>query len=329
MSAVPYPSLARASLGRTGFAGGAAFVAAAFVVTVALPLATYTTSLALLGLAHVLSELNYIDRRFRARLAGAALWIGAPIAVAVGARALALRGVLPPTVDAAIELGAATVLAGGAVWRMRRHRAVGAAIGLILGAGAIAVPFQMLLVLALLHNLSPLGFFADALRGRRRRDALLLLTVPLIALPLLIATGLPYAMLAGMGLEWPEARFLASGPLTLNLGVYVPASLASSEWALHAFSAAVFAQIMHYAAVILLLPRLAAETPARRRLAWPPYALAAGIAVAAAALALVFLADYGVARQLYGLAALVHSWLEIPVLLVALGGIAAVQPASA
>src|ERR1700732_4483574 len=38
---------------QVGLAGGAAFVAVAFVVTVALPLATYTTSLALFGLAHV------------------------------------------------------------------------------------------------------------------------------------------------------------------------------------------------------------------------------------------------------------------------------------
>jgi hypothetical protein len=118
---------------------------------------------------------------------------------------------------------------------------------------------------------------------------------------------------------------LASGPLAFNLGVYVPASLVSSEWALHAFSAAVFAQIMHYAAVIVLLPRLAAETPSR----WPSRWLVAGSAAATAALAIVFVVDYGLARQLYGLAALVHSWLEIPVLLVALGGIAGVQYARA
>ncbi|HXP05585.1 MAG TPA: hypothetical protein VN808_15810 [Stellaceae bacterium] len=320
MSAASLAALDRAPMARAGIAG-AAFVAIAFVVTVALPLATYTTSLALFGLAHVLSELNYIDRRFRARLGGLALQIGAPIALAVAARAAAMAGVLPPPVDAAVELSAAAVLAAGAVLRMRRHRAVGAVIGVILGAGAIAAPFQMLLGLAILHNLTPLGFFAEALRGQQRRRALTLLAVPLIVLPLLIATGLPYAALARMGLEWPEARFLASGPLAFNLGVYVPASLVSSDWALHAFSAAVFAQIMHYAAVILLLRRLAAETPVRR--SWRGLAL--GVAIAAGALALLFCVNYGLARQLYGLAALIHSCIEIPVLLLALGGIAVVQ----
>jgi hypothetical protein len=294
-------------------------------VTVALPLATYTTSLALFGLAHVLSELNYIDRRFRARLGGMALWIGGPIAVAVAARTAAICGWLPSAIDGAVELAAAAVLAGGAVLRMRRHRAIGAVAGVVLAAAAVAAPFQMLLALAILHNFTPLGFFAEALRGERRRHALVLLAVPLVGLPLLMATGLPCAALARLGLEWPEARVLASGPLTLNLGVYVPASLVSSDWALHAFSAAVFAQIMHYAAVILLLPLLASETPAR----WPVRGLAIAIAVAGTALALVFAVDYGLARQLYGLAALVHSWLEISILLVALGGLTAVQAKSA
>lgn len=321
MSAASFAALDRAPVARAGIAGAVPLVAIAFVATVALPLATYTTSLALFGLAHVLSELNYIDRRFRARLAGARLWIGAPILLAVAARAAAISGKLPPAADAAVELSAAAALAAGAVLRMRRHRAAGIVVGVILGTGAAAAPFQMLLGLAILHNLTPLGFVAEALKGQRRRGALVLLAIPLIALPLLIATGLPFAALARMGLAWPEARFLASGPLAFNLGVYVPATLVSSEWALHAFSAAVFAQIMHYAAVILLLPRLAAETPAR----WSWRGLAAGIAVAAAAMALVFLADYGLARQLYGLAALVHSWVEIPVLLVALGGIGAAQ----
>jgi hypothetical protein len=43
MSAVFYPALDRVPSWRAGIAGGAAFVALAFFVTVALPLATYTT----------------------------------------------------------------------------------------------------------------------------------------------------------------------------------------------------------------------------------------------------------------------------------------------
>lgn len=325
MSAAVYPAFDRAPSWRAGIGGGAAFVAAAFVVTVALPLATYTTSLALFGLAHVLSELNYIDRRFQARLGSLARWIGAAILVAVAARAAAMWGGLSPVIDAAVELSAAALLAAIAAARMAHHRAAGAVAGAILAAGALAAPFQMLLGLAILHNLSPLGFVAEALAGKRRRRALALLAVPLIGLPLLIATGLPGAALGRLGLEWPEARFLASGPLTLNLGVYVPASLISSDWAVYAFTGAVFAQIMHYTAVILLLPRLARENPPR----WPRRGLAALVAAAGAMLFLAFAFDYGLARQLYALAALMHSWIEIPVLLIALGGLAAAQVKSA
>jgi hypothetical protein len=330
VSAVFNPALDSARPAPAGLAGTAVFfVAAAFAATVALPLAIYTISLALFGLAHVLSELNYVDRRFRARLGGMALPIGAPILLAAAAQALTIAGALPPAIDAAVELGAAAALAGGAVVRMRRHRAVGAVVGLLFGFGAVAAPFQMLLGLAILHNFTPLGFFAEALGGERRRGALVLLAIPLVALPLVIATGLPCEALSRLGLQWPELRLLASGPLAFNLGVYVPAALVSSDWALHLFSAAVFAQIMHYAAVILLLPRLANEAGSRPRWPRPRRGLAAGIAVATAVLAVVFFVDYRLARQLYGLAALVHSWLEIPVLLVALGGFATAQAKSA
>jgi hypothetical protein len=80
--------------------------------------------------------------------------------------------------------------------------------------------------------------------------------------------------------------------------------------------------------VIVLLPRLSQGMPARTVLPWPGRGLRTAITVVAVGFALVFVADYGLARQLYGLAALVHSWLEIPVLLLALGGLAAVQPES-
>jgi hypothetical protein len=85
---------------------------------------------------------------------------------------------------------------------------------------------------------------------------------------------------------------------------------------------------MHYGAVILLLPRLAGENSGRRSWPWRRRGVVLG-SVAAAVLAVFFFVDYGLARQLYGLAALVHSWVEIPVLLVALGGIAGAQYAKA
>jgi hypothetical protein len=311
---------------------GLGFAGAAAVVTVALPLLTYTTSLAVFGIAHVLSELHYIDRRFAGRLdAGVARRIGAPIALAVAAVAAGSVGLLPPRVTVTIELAAAVMLVASALALMRRRRLFGAGIGLLLAAGAIAAPFQLLLALAILHNLTPLGFFAEALPGTMRRHALTLAAIPLIGLPLLIATGLPFELLARLGLALPEARFLASGPLTLNLGVYVPAGLVSTDWALHAFSAAVFAQIMHYTAVIGLLPRLLDARPTRGVAPWPQGRwLVIGIVAMAGAFALAFVVDFRLARQLYAMAALAHGWIEIPILLIAWGGgFAVAQPVKA
>jgi hypothetical protein len=82
--------------------------------------------------------------------------------------------------------------------------------------------------------------------------------------------------------------------------------------------------------VIALLPRLLGEAPSRTLVPWPlPGRLIAAIAAAGLALALLFVLDYRLARQIYALAALVHSWIEIPILLLAWGGLAAVQPARA
>jgi hypothetical protein len=332
-SAVAVVNLASAPAipGGAGAAAAAgAAIGAVFVVTIAFPLATYTAVLALFGLAHVLSELNYLDRRFGAQLAGGLLpRLGAPILAAVTARGAALLGVVSPAADVICEIGAAGLLVWAVVPAMRRRSAAGMGVGAALAAGAVFAPFQVLLALAVLHNLTPLGFVAEATGGRERRRSLALLAVAFVALPLLIATGLPAELLSGFGLGDPEAGlFAAAGPLALNLGAYVPAALSDSAWALPAFSACVFAQVMHYAAVILLYPRLARRVPARTLLPWPRH-LAGAIAVSAAALAVGFFFDYHAARKLYALAALVHAWIEIPLLVLVLGGWPAAQRATA
>jgi hypothetical protein len=331
VTAAADPVSRRRAVPAIGPAAGLALAGAAAAVTVALPLLIYTTSLALFGLAHVVSELNYVDRRFSARLgAGVRVRIGVPVAAAFAALAAGFFELLPARAVGVIEGAAAAGLILGVLGLMRRRRAAGAAIGLLLAAGALLAPFQLLLTLAILHNLTPLGFFAEALSGAARRRALALLAVPLIGIPLVIASGWPFAVLARLGLALPEAGFLASGPLALNLGYYVPAGLTSSEWALHAFTAAVFAQITHYTVVIALLPRLLGDAPSTAVIRWPSgRRFVAAIAAAGLALVLLFVLDYRLARQVYALAALVHSWVEIPVLLLAWGGLAAAQPARA
>jgi hypothetical protein len=295
---------------------------AVFVACVSLPLATYTTALALFGLAHVGSELRYVDHRFSGGLPGGlGSWILAPLALAVAVRLFGMAGWLSPTATVATELALAAVMAVASVISMQHRRMLGAVLALVLAAGAVLAPFQTLLVLAIAHNLTPLAFVADALEGRARRLALGALGVPFVALPLLIASGVPYAWLASIGITDPEATPFDSGPLIANIGVYVPESLIDTRLALHLFSAAVFAQCMHYAVVILLLPRLIdPDRGARTLVRWPrPGRFVLYLGAAGALLAAAFLIDFGAARRIYALAALVHSWIEIPILLLALG----------
>lgn len=138
--------------------------------------------------------------------------------------------------------------------------------------------------------------------------------------PLLIATGLPYAALAAAGLAAPELSPFEGVSLAGNLAIYVPREFHLESWAVHAFSAAVFAQCLHYMAVILVLPRLVKGEPAGL-IRWPgPRTFFVALAVAAAALAAGYFLDFAQARRVYAFAALLHSWVEIPILVLALAG---------
>lgn len=298
-------------------------IGATMLAAVALPLATYTTALALFGFAHVMSELRYVDLRFSRRLGGLASWLGLPLGVAILCRVASGEGWLTAQAAIGIELCAVAAMAAAIVPRMRRRRWAGAAAAAAIGGAAVLAPLEAFVLLAVAHNLTPLGLVAEALRGPARRRMLAALSLPFLIVPVVIATGLPYAFLAMAGATEPEATIFAAGPLDLNLIAYVPRSLHDSPWAVHLFSAAVFAQCMHYAVVIGLLPRLIASEDARREtvLPWPATRRFWGIvAVSGAALVVAFATDFGTSRQLYGLLALVHAWIEVPMLLLALDG---------
>jgi hypothetical protein len=300
---------------------GAVFLFVIAVAAVALPLATYTTALAMFGFAHVGSELRYVDHRFGTRLGGGVLlWLGAGLAGTVAVRVAGMAGVMPYGAAIVLELAIVAAMTGSMVVTMRRFRAVGAIVAAVLFGSAVVAPVPTFLFLAVAHNLTPLGFLADALDGVERRRVLTALSLPFVVLPLTIATGLPHALLAYAGLVAPELSMFAGGTLADNLGAYVPQAYLDAPWAVNVFSAAVFAQCMHYAVVIFVLPRLiAGGAAAQTTLPWPNVGRFVLYLVALAlVLAVGFSFDYGAARKLYALAALVHGWIEIPILVLAL-----------
>jgi hypothetical protein len=302
-------------------AGIALVLLAIFAAAVALPLATYTTALAMFGLAHVGSELRYVDHRFGGRLRGGLLlWLALGLASALAVRIAGMAGWLSYTAAIVLELAVVAAMTGATLVGMRRYRMIAAIVAAALFGCAITAPVATFLCLAVAHNLTPLAFLADALSGAERRRMLATMVIPFVILPLIIATGLPHALLAHAGLVAPGATMFSGGTLADNLGAYIPQDYLDAPWAVNAFSAAVFAQCMHYAVVILVLPRLIDGRAAPRTIMpWPNAGRFIGyLAALALVVALVFSIDYSVARKLYALAALVHGWIEIPILVFAL-----------
>ena len=175
-------------------------------------------------------------------------------------------------------------------------------------SGAAEAPLTTMVALSALHNFTPLGFFAEAAPRRWLGIGALLF----IGGPLLLASGLPFAALQSVGLIAPEWTLLPTGPLADHLGVYLPGEAQRAPWALYAFSGLVFAQVLHYGAVLHGLPRLAGEGGRTR------WRVGLVLAAIGALTLLAFAFDFRGSRQLYGIAAAVHAWLEVPVLLAAL-----------
>ncbi len=303
-------------------AAAAALIVAAFALATAAPLATYTLALAIFGLPHVLSELRYVDYRFAPRIDATrkAVFVACLGGIVLGRLAFSADLVAAwQTVTLELMLNAGMA---AAVLPLVGRRPAVAVLVFLLFALAWRFPFQTLALLAVAHNLTPVAFLADAMQGAARRRMLRLAAIVFVALPALIISGLPQAWLARVGLFAPDLSAFDVGPLALHLGIYLPAELHGASWATAAFSAAVFAQLMHYAAVIDWLPRLIPKEPTRTMLRWPR-AHVFWVSVAAAALAMLalFAIDYYSARIVYGLAAAVHASIEIPLIAVALAGL--------
>ncbi len=300
----------------------ALLIAVAFIAAVGWPLATYVLTLAVFGVPHVLAEMRYVDARLGPRFDRVLAWaVGGGVLAIGGVRGLTLLGWLDVEMARVIELGLgiglALVVMPGKSWR---GRVVAVACGTALALGLGWSPPHALLAIAVLHNLTPLLFVAERSgRGRSLSRAGGLF----IAVPLLIATGLPYLALHPLGLVHPEWAPLVEAGLDTHMRAYLPSSAIGTSWALHAFSACAFGQCMHYLYVIDVLPRRLSTVPAR----WPQrwwVVLVAASAVSVMAFAVV---GFTKARGGYGVLAAMHAWLELPALVLVLMAAGGGRPA--
>ena len=292
------------------------------------PLWTYTVGLATLGGAHVLVELRFVEARFADRALGR-LWRGLTtgLAAVVVLRVARAGGLWSGPASIQAELA---VVAGLAAWTLPTLAARGIA-PLAVGGGCAAAlaaacvdPVPALLLLAAAHNWTPVGFLLDAAPAAEWRRVAVLAAVAFGVVPVALALGLPGAALGG---AIPPGGLLdafpGAGPLAAHLGAYLPAAAQSAPWAADAFAALAYAQSLHYAVVLGVLPRLAPGSPRAAGVGLarvPPRAFAGGVLVASAIGCAAFWLDYSDARRWYGVAAAVHAWVEVPALLLALLG---------
>ena len=294
---------------------GGAFIAAA-------PLAAYVWLIALFGVPHVVSEMRYCDERFSGRSSRTALAIVGVLLFALCATRVGhTYGLFDGRIGGKIELCFGAALALAASVFMRRYRLVGFAVAVAVTYGALAYPYMTFLIWAWLHNLTPMAFVAEATRGRERIWTLGLLTIPFFVLPGLVAIG---------GLDMLTRSLFGHTPLSGGsafeaglqpLGAFIPSGTCP-DTAMPFFQAAVLSQVMHYLSVIVLMPRLLRRGAAQEgRLApWPGWPAFYGLLALAGGVSVAFYAiDFGEARSAYALAATLHSWIELPIFLIALG----------
>lgn len=284
------------------------------------PIATYVLMISAFGLPHVIYELRYCDTRFSSRTSPRLLTLlgGLVAAIAVGRIANGAHW-LSADYFVPMELGLGAVLAAVAAYWMRERRWLGAGIGLAFAVGATFRPLETFLAWAWLHNLTPIGFVAEITEGEERRRWMMVLFVPFVLVPALVATGM-FQQMAQVLLQSSDLQMASAfGAGDVPLMAFLP----PESYDLNLFSAAVVATSMHYVAVIVLLPQILkakGSSEMQTLVRWPDWR-SFGVIVGAIALVAfgVYAVSYKDAKASYAVAAAIHAWIELPVLLLAIG----------
>ncbi|MFT7620196.1 MAG: hypothetical protein ACI97A_003853 [Planctomycetota bacterium] len=295
------------------------FSVAAFAV--AAPLLTYSLSLAIFGLPHVLTELRYVDERFGARISPRLGYTFlAILLLIVGLRLFSMADlglVEAPRIELILVLGLAAVTLP-ILKNSPRSLTVGLMVLVAISCGLLVSPISTLVLLAVAHNLTPIGFLVEQCGAKRRRAVLAVCGLVFGLIPILIATGLPWQALNWVGWTSANASILGVGTLSDQLGVFVPPMWRESNLAVHLFAAAAYLQCVHYAVVIHVLPRLS-DGATTTAIPWPRARVFTGVVFGAGLVFFLgFAQSFTETRSVYGIFAAVHAWIEVPILLLAL-----------
>jgi hypothetical protein len=285
----------------------------AAVLAVTFPVLLFVLAPVLLGVAHVAADVRYLvlrrklTRSWRAAIVTACL-------VLFGCQLLTLTRVW--RVPERAELGVVVVWAFAAVAaaagsaRVRRRVVLGFGLVLLVGAAALAWPHAFRQLFLHAHNLIALALWPSFFRRRPR--ALLLLRAPIVALALLLATGVGHRItLASPGVH-------VFGLHALDLAAWL-SPFARADLALGITSAFVFLQAVHYSIWLNVIPQ--AEQPGEGTLSFRQSARALTadfgrsglviVIVAALAVLLLATAHPVEASTSYVALALFHGYLEL------------------
>lgn len=291
------------------------------VVSVAFPLFTYTFALAVFGFAHVATELRYINNRFSRRLnSNLRFRIIQLLSIIFILRILQVSGIISSSISIPLELSCVVGLIFIIIPTLIKKNYVFGILGIILCialmTGVYMAPTLTLLLFAFLHNLTPVGFIAEKLRGVERKRAIVACFILFCVIPIIIVSGLPHKILSHINLVKLEASFIQAGKLENNLAAYIPHQLHTQEIAIYAFSAAVFLQCMHYAVVIGIFSKWNKnQSEEIHKLTYYKQIFYFIVFLISTILFYKFVISFAHTRAIYGIVAAIHAWVEIPILL--------------
>lgn len=294
-------------------------VALAVAVVVPVPLAV--GAIAVFGVAHLGLESRYVIGRFSPTVPWRVLaWLLVPLTVIAVVR-LAQLGPKGTRIEATLALA---LLVGGWAWCTRRRWAA-TAVGVLAIAGlavpALRNPAWYAVVVAHLHNLTPVAFLWEWSRDRGTRTGRTLFRLAQLGWAVVI----PVIVLSGVfdrG-SWGASTWGADRTAAKVAAVYTPAGW-GGEWPLRFLIVFCFGQLMHYVIWCGFLPAVAraehtnAATVPGFGAVLRPRVFGLGVLVVAAVVGVLQLASGPEGRRIYAGLASYHAYLEYPLLMLML-----------
>ncbi len=299
----------------------------ALTIAVVAPVPLAVGAIAVFGVAHLGLESRYVIGRFSTRVPWQTLaWLLVPLTVIAAVR-LAQLGPKGTRVEATIALG---LLVGGWAWAARGRWAA-AAVGLLVVGGlavpALRHPEWYAVVVAHLHNLTPVAFLWEWSRDRGTRAGRALFR----AAQLGWAVVIPAVVLLGTFDRdgWGWSVWAADRSATKVAAVYSPAGWGGG-WPLRFLIVFCFGQLMHYVIWCGFLPAVARSEHALATTVGPfgrwlrPRVFLPVVGVAAVLIGLLQLVSGPEGRRIYASVAAYHAYLEYPLLALMVASLAGI-----